>query len=154
MTENTSMIKITIQQDDGSQIIFSAKFKTNVQYSIVSDCHNYVVNTYGKVYHIKNKDGRNKIERTSLKPFKNRANKGYNIVYLYENGKRKRKQVSRLVADAFIPNPDNKPIVHHKNVDSLDDRLDNLQRVTTEEHYNIHQEMKKNNKGDIKNGTV
>lgn len=89
-----------------------------------------------------------------MKPFKNRANKGYNIVYLYENGKRKRKQVSRLVADAFIPNPDNKPIVHHKNVDSLDDRLDNLQRVTTEEHYNIHQEIKKNNKGDIENGTV
>ena len=91
MDTKFSLIKITIQQDDGSSIVFSAKFKTDVQYSIVSDCLNYAVNTYGKVYRIKKKDGQCKIERTSLKPFKNRANKGYNIVDLYENGKRKRK---------------------------------------------------------------
>ena len=103
------------------------------------------------MYRVKNEDGQGKLDKTSLKPFKNRPQKGYNLVDLYENGKRKRKQLSRLVADTFIPNPENKPEVHHKNRDSLDDRLDNLQRVTKEEHDELHRQMRAAEKAQAKN---
>ena len=40
---------------------------------------------------------------------------GYNYVNLYKDGKKKFCRVHRLVAEAYIPNPDNLPQVNHKN---------------------------------------
>lgn len=47
--------------------------------------------------------------------------------------------IHRLVAEAFIPNPENKPIVHHKNENPRDNRICNLMWVTEEEHKKIHE---------------
>lgn len=41
--------------------------------------------------------------------------------------------VHRLVAQVFIPNPDNKPTVDHKDRDSFNNNADNLRWATTEE---------------------
>ena len=51
----------------------------------------------------------------------------YCQVTLYKNGKRHYRKVHRLVAEAFIPNPDNLPCVNHKNEDKTDNRVDNLE---------------------------
>lgn len=59
---------------------------------------------------------------------------GYLKVELSANGEIKTMSVHRLVAMAFIPNPLNLPIVHHKNEIKTDNRADNLEWVTAEKN--------------------
>lgn len=58
----------------------------------------------------------------------------YNRARLTNNGDRKMESVHRLVAKAFIPNPDNKPQVNHKNGNRRDNREENLEWVTAKEN--------------------
>lgn len=52
----------------------------------------------------------------------------------YANGKRKTEYVHRLVAQAFIPNPEGKKQISHKNEDRADNRSDNLCWATAKEN--------------------
>lgn len=52
---------------------------------------------------------------------------GYYYVGLYSNGKLKRHRVHRLVAEAFIPNPDNLPCVNHRDENKLNNSSLNLE---------------------------
>ena len=60
--------------------------------------------------------------------------RGYLSVFLWLQGERLTKRVHRLVAEAFIPNPDNLPVENHKNGNKLDNRAENLEWVTYKEN--------------------
>lgn len=59
---------------------------------------------------------------------------GYKIMPLSKNKTIKAWRVHRLVAIAFIPNPENKAEVNHKNGIRLDNKLDNLEWMTHQEN--------------------
>lgn len=60
--------------------------------------------------------------------------RGYCQTNLYKNGVLKTFRINRLVAQAFIPNPDNKPYVDHINTIRDDNQVENLRWVTPEEN--------------------
>lgn len=60
--------------------------------------------------------------------------RGYLAVRICRNGKTKILYVHRLVAEAFIPNPENKPVVNHIDGNKLNNDFTNLEWVTWSEN--------------------
>ena len=73
----------------------------------------------------------------SGKELKCHRNNGYEYVKLYRDAVGKTIRVHRIIAQTFIPNPDNKPQVNHINSNRHDNRVDNLEWVTQSENL-IH----------------
>ena len=61
---------------------------------------------------------------------------GYYQVSLRRNGETCVKKIHKLVAETFIPNPDNKPCIDHCNTIRTDNRVSNLRWVTHKENSN------------------
>jgi hypothetical protein len=78
-----------------------------------------------------------------LKPFLN-STKHQMIEFNFNDGKRRRKLVSKLVAETFLPNPDNKSFVHHNDHDVLNNRLENLVYKSNKE-TSLKRPLQKNN---------
>lgn len=85
----------------------------------------YCVDNTGNVFSVK--------MDVMLKPWKIN---GYNAVGLYRSGKRYVFLVHRLVAAAFIPNPENKPCIDHIDGNRANNHADNLRWVTVKENQN------------------
>jgi oligoribonuclease NrnB/cAMP/cGMP phosphodiesterase (DHH superfamily) len=65
------------------------------------------------------------------------SKRGYRVVNLFKDNKGTIKNVHQLVAEAFIPNLDNKPCINHKDSNRLNNHVDNLEWCTYEEN-NLH----------------
>lgn len=59
---------------------------------------------------------------------------GYKYVTLTKDGKRKNVYIHRLVAGAFLDNPDNLPCVNHRDFDVSNNRANNLEWVTQQQN--------------------
>ena len=81
------------------------------------------------------------------------TNKGYYIVSLNSVDKRHTLTVHRLVANAFVPNLDNKPQVNHINGIKTDNRICNLEWLTNEENMKHAINNGLANKGGRKKGS-
>ena len=88
--------------------------------------YKYEVSSLGRV--------RNKITHRILTHGLNKN--GYHRVNLYNDSGMKSKFVHRLVAQAFIPNPDNKPQVNHIDEDKTNTIVSNLEWMTAKENNN------------------
>ena len=79
---------------------------------------------------------------------------GYLSVVLSCNGKLHLKKIHRLVAEAFIPNPDNLPQVNHKDEDKTNNRVDNLEWCNRKYNCNYGSRNIRRRETLIKNGYV
>lgn len=91
----------------------------------------YQVSSLGRVKSLSyDKTGQEKVLKQGIRL-------GYPYVELHKRGyPKKKKQVHRLVAMAFIPNPEGKPYIDHINTQKDDNRVENLQWVTCKENCN------------------
>lgn len=97
----------------------------------------YKVSNLGNVYSNKHK--------RILKPYKVR--KGYLRVDLFDSKfVRKHQKVHRLVAMAFIPNPDNKPQINHIDGNSANNCVTNLEWCTNDENQKHAQKLREKQK--------
>lgn len=77
-----------------------------------------------------------------VKPFADR--KGYLRCSLHNPNTIK--TIHRIVATAFIPNPDNKPEINHKDCNTANNRADNLEWMTSKENSNYRDSLGHNNR--------
>lgn len=114
-----------------------------VTMKIINEFDNYEIDEYGSIYSKEKvvnliREGK-PVERLKkrklMKPKINRY--GYAYLGLYVGHKQYFPTVHRLVALTYIPNPNNKPCINHKDGNKLNNHISNLEWVTVQEN-NAH----------------
>lgn len=103
----------------------------------------YAADEDGNIWSLKHTSSR---RRGKLKPYVNTG--GYLRVNLYDaEGKVKKKYVHRLVAEAFLPNPNGLPVVNHKDANPANNKVANLEWCSQKQ--NLKHSQKMGNQNDI-----
>ena len=102
---------------------------TEEKWKEIENCSNYKINKDGKVLNVKSGKILNGSHRNGYSVFSIRDNSGIVITM----------NTHIAVAKAFVPNPNNKPIVNHKDENKGNPRADNLEWVTHKENTNYGQ---------------
>lgn len=89
----------------------------------------YQVSNYGRVKSLA-KNGRKELILKLSKTIW-----GYLDIQLYKNGRNHHERIHRLVAKAFIPNPNNLPQVNHIDLNRQNNRVDNLEWCDVQHNY-------------------
>lgn len=123
--------------DKYNQIFTEEELATEVWKDIVGYEGLYKVSNLGRVKSldriVTHKNGRKRLFKGKLiTPFKNE----YFMVVLSKNGKKSSSNIHRLVAQAFIPNPNNLPEVNHIDENKSNNKVSNLEWCTSK--YNIN----------------
>jgi len=102
------------------------------------------VKGYEGIYKVSNTGLIKNIKRNKILATRTTYDK-YLRINLNKNGNKKTFKIHRLVADAFIPNPHNKPTVNHIDGNKQNNMLDNLEWMTFKDNYQYYL----NNKGRL-----
>ena len=110
------------------------------QWLPIEGFEDYTISNTGKVKSKFFKDS-NKCLKPGL------GKRGYYCVNLHKDKKAYTKYLHRLIAEAFIPNPTNKPIVDHIDRNPLNNSISNLRWVNNKE--NVLNSSRKTNTGEL-----
>lgn len=69
---------------------------------------------------------------------------GYLKVEMYKNGKIRKEKLHQMIAKTFIPNPENKRTVNHKDENPLNNTVQNLEWMTNKENVNYGTRVQRN----------
>ena len=96
------------------------------KYILINGLDHYAISNYGNIKNVKSGN--------ILTSVLNKQ--GYLGYTFYQHGKKKSLRIHRLVALHFIPNPENKPYVNHKDGNKTNNHADNLEWCTVKENDN------------------
>lgn len=97
----------------------------------------YIISNHGEIISLprykQNNSKQQYVEPKEISKYINKIN-GYVYVYLCNDGKEKNIRLHRLVAETFIPNPNNKTQINHKDGNKLNNNVSNLEWCTASEN--------------------
>lgn len=102
----------------------TTKYFENACHKTIIGFENYEIFNNGMVW--------SRLKNKFLSPWKDK--KGYRIITLHNSSGSKNFRLHRLVAFYFVPNPENKPDVNHKDENKDNNCFDNLEWVTKDEN--------------------
>ena len=98
------------------------------EWKAIKEYPDYMASNTGKIKSLKRKN------EIILKPATTRKGKGYYMIILCKHGGIKYFLIHRLIAECFIPNPENKPQVNHIDGNKKNNFVENLEWCTSSEN--------------------